>query len=304
MCRDAGANRKMKANAAWLLLIWVGAGFAWSETASGEDNPLLRRYREGETLTYHMKGVNENWQYEIDAEGVVKKDPGGSYFEEYRWSNLISDGQKIALPAASTDLRQCLSLDLNRAPGPPNLSHVDPKLIGPITDFLTLYADLWLAAKTRKLTRAGDHFYFKGDSTGNWADGNYVLRGEDSIDFDMTLKEVNEAAKTAVLVVRHVPPENPNVKLTAEWMSKPVADTANNWVQVQKAGAAKFLAAVGKEMFDVEIKISTTDGKVLSGTIDNPLQTVERECEDAGLSKCGAPRAHNIRRHVEVGLGR
>jgi hypothetical protein len=25
------------------------------------ENVLLRRYREGEKLTYHMKGINEDW---------------------------------------------------------------------------------------------------------------------------------------------------------------------------------------------------------------------------------------------------
>jgi hypothetical protein len=32
---------------------------------------LLRRYREGEKLTYHMKGIDEDWHYEIQAEILI-----------------------------------------------------------------------------------------------------------------------------------------------------------------------------------------------------------------------------------------
>jgi hypothetical protein len=129
-----------------------------------------------------------------------------------------------------------------------------------------------------------------------------VTLGEDSIDFDFTLKEVNQPANTATLVIRHVPPEKPQVKLPADWMQKPVADTPNNWVQIEKTKDGKYLAAVGKETFDVEIKLSLADGKILSATIDNPLQTIERDCEDAALTKCGDPKPHPIRRQIELTL--
>jgi len=86
-------------------------------------------------------------------------------------------------------------------------------------------------------------------------------------------------------------------------MHKPVADTANNWVQVRKTKNGKYLAAVGKETFDVEIKVSLVDGEILSGTLDNPVDTIERECEDAALTKCSDPRPHPIRRQIEI-LGR
>jgi hypothetical protein len=52
-----------------------------SPDQEAEGNPLRRRYQEGEKLTYHMKGSNEDWRYEIDAMGVVKKDAAGRYFE-------------------------------------------------------------------------------------------------------------------------------------------------------------------------------------------------------------------------------
>jgi hypothetical protein len=126
--------------------------------------------------------------------------------------------------------------------------------------------------------------------------------GEDSIDFDLTLKQVNRSENAATLLIRHLPPEKPEVRLPAGWMRKPVADTPNNWVQIQKINNGKYLAAVGKETFDVEIKLSLIDGKILSGSINNPVETIERECDDAALTTCGDPKPHAIRRQIHINL--
>ena len=101
-----------------------------------------------------------------------------------------------------------------------------------------------------------------------------------------------------------MPPEKTRVKLPADWMHKPVADTANNWVQVKKVKDGKYLAAVGKETFDVEIKLSLTDGKIFSASMDNLVETIERECEDAAVTKCSDPKPHSIRRQIEISLER
>jgi len=287
-----------------IFLICGGSNLLAAQAVPTGQNPLLRRYREGEKLTYHMKGINEDRHYEIQADGVVKRDSDGTYFEEYRWSNLISDNQKTALSQATLELRQQLTLDPNRNPAVPNLSQVEPKLIGPILDFMNFYVDVWLAVKTGQLVHAGDHFYLKYGAPSSWADGTYVLTGESSIDFDLTLKAVNTADNTAVLVVRHVPPEKPAIKFPADWMRKPVADTPNNWVQVRREKDGKYLAGVGKEIVDVEIKVSLTDGKIVSGSMDNPVETIECECEDAALAKCGDPKPHSIRRQIEISLER
>ena len=173
-------------------------------------------------------------------------------------------------------------------------------MIGPITDWMTFYVDLWLANKLNTLNHAGDHFYFKRGAPNSWADGNYVVLGEDSIDFDFTLKEVNQPQKIATLVVRHVPPEKPEIKIPVEWMRAPVADTPNNWVEVEKGPNGKYLAEVGKETFEVQIKVSLVDGRILSAKIDNPVEAISRECTDAALTSCTDPVPHHILRQIEV----
>jgi hypothetical protein len=292
----------MKVISVWLVLCGGTAMLAGQVPAQSHD-PLQRQYREGETLVYKMTGANEAWHYTIQADGVVKKDAAGVYYEEYRWSNMQTGGQTTTLSAETPAFRQRLTLDPSQNPSMPDLSRVDPKLIGPITDFMTFYADLWLANKVGQLKKAGDHFYFRNPMPpSSWADGTRVLIGEDAIDFDMTLKSVDPAAGTAVLVVRHVPPEKSTVQLPAAWMQTPVADTPNNWVELSKEQDGKFLVGVGKETFTVEIKVSLADGKMLSVSMDNPVKKIERICEDQALTKCGEAKPHDILRKIEITL--
>ena len=284
-------------------LIASGAALLLSQAPAPAGDPLHRQYREGETLVYRMTGANENWHYTIKADGVVKKDPAGPFYEEYRWSQMESGGQALALSAETAAFRQRITLDPNQNPSMPDLTKVDPKLIGPITDWMTFYSDLWLAHKLGQLKKAGDHFYFRNPMpASSWADGARVVIGESATDFDLNLKSVDTAAGTAVLVVRHVPPEKSAVQLPAAWMQQPIGDLPNNWVGVTKQPDGKFLGAVGQETFTDEIKISLADGKILSASIDNPVKTIERTCEDQALTKCGEPKPHEIHRKIEVAL--
>jgi hypothetical protein len=293
---------------AFCLLAVVFAQLSFAQAAAAQNanpptpspSPLARRYTDGEKLTYHMKGDNDGWTYEVQANGIVKKDPAGHLIEEYAWSDFKSNAS-MSLSPASLSFRQTLSLDPAVPPSIPNLSQVQPFLIGPITDLLTFYSDLWIAIRQSDLTRAGDHAYVKLGGPSSWADGNYVILGEDSIDFDLTLKELNTSTQVATLLVRHVPPPQPKVKLPAAWMQTPVADTPNNFIDVKaKNAAGKYVAEVGKETFDVEIKTSLKDGKILSATLDNLVKVHHRECSDAAFVDCGEPSAHQIHRQIEL----
>jgi hypothetical protein len=264
--------------------------------------PLHRTYHEGETLAYLMKGQNEAWHYTIRADGIVTKGASGPFVEQYRWSGMESGGNPLTLSAQTQAFRQKVSLDPISIPGMPDLSNVDRSIIGPITDFMTFYSDEWLAVRMGALKKPGDHFYFPMPFNPSWADGTHVLLGEDSIAFDMTWKSTNEADHTAVILIRHVPPAKPTVHLTADWMKKPVADTPNNWVEVEKTDDGKFEANVGQETFNVELTIDLTDGKILSGSMDNTVKTIHCTCEDQQLTRCGTPVPHEIDRKIEITL--
>jgi hypothetical protein len=279
---------------------------AQAPTAAPLQSPLHRQYREGEQLAYRMTGVNEDWHYTINASGQVKRDPSGAYFEEYTWSDLKSGGQPTALSPQTAGFRQRLSLDPDQNPSMPDLSKVDPKIIGPITDFMTFSSDLWIAIKTGQLKRAGDHFYMPYGVPSSWADGTYVRLGQSSIDFDMTWKKTDAAGKTAELEIRHVPPAKSMimlpVTLPVAWMQAPVGDKPNNWVTVQKSQDGKLQAAVGEETFDVDLTVSLTDGKILAGSMDNIVKTIQRTCDDDALTHCTDPVPHEIHRKIEIVL--
>lgn len=137
----------------------------------------------------------------------------------------------------------------------------------------------------------------------SWADGVRIVLGEDSIDFDMTLSRVDESAGTVTLLVRHVPPKEPQIRFPAEWMRESAADTPNNWVNVVRQ-ADGYLAQVGKETFDVTTTMSLLDGRILRGTLDNLVVARERDCGDAALQMCGSPRPREIKRYIEITLER
>ncbi len=275
-----------------------------AQTSAPSANPLTRHYREGETLNYHMTGINDDWHYTADASGTVKKAASGSFIEEFRWTGMATNGQPITMSPAMLQISQPLSLDPNWMPSMPDLSKADPKMIGPITDLMTFYVDLWLMNKIGIFQHSGDHFFVPNPQVSSWADGTHVLIGKDQIDFDLNLQSIDPVKQTAVVVVHHVPPVKPNLQLPADWMQAPVADTANNWVEVTKSKDGKFEAGVGKETFDVTLTVSTVDGKILSATMDNPVVASSRTCEDAALTKCGIAQPHTIHRHIEINLVR
>jgi hypothetical protein len=281
-----------------LIIALALPGICAAQTPVATPSMLTRHYQEGEKLAYHMKATNKDrlnmTAYEADAVGVVKKNAAGNFIEEYAWTNFVVNGKPVTMTPAMNDFRQTLSLDPATPSGVPNLSQV-VQLVGPITDMLTFYADLWLSAKL-------NNFDAMSNTPNSWADGVYTLIGEDVIAFDITLTDIDSANKIATLEVRHLPPANPKIKLPAEWMRTPVADTPNNWVELQKGDGGKYSGQVGKETFDAIMKISLVDGKILSATLDNPVEVIERDCSDLALTNCGEPMRYQIRRQVEITL--
>jgi hypothetical protein len=261
---------------------------------------LSRSYKPGEVLQYEMTGSNRGWEYQIQADDHVKQDNEGIFYEEIGWSNLRSNAP-MKLSPSSLSFRQTLSLGLTgKYIAIPNLGAVQPFLIGPITDMLTFYSDVFIARKT-KLTQIGQHTYFEYGKPNSWADGQHVLLGQDSIDFDLTLQSENKQEHTVILEIRHVSPKHPQVELPAQWMLAPISSGANNWVQVEKSSDG-YIAQVGYEVFDVRITLDTRDGKILSAQLHNPIVAISRECSDAALSKCNAPTQEKILRDVALHL--
>jgi hypothetical protein len=251
-----------------------------------------------------MTGRNQNGSdvrtYTATAAAVVSKSASGIYAEPFAWSDLIWNGQPVALLPDDAAMRETLSLDPEYRLTVPNLSKVNPRLIGPITDLLTFYADLQIAARMKELKQPNDHVFFKHGTPSSWADGQYFIIAEDAIDFDITLRSVDAATRTATLIVKHVPPAQLSVKLPAAWMQVPIATVPNNWVEVAKQGEGSFDAEVGAETFEVELKVSMEDGRLLSAHMENPVDVVDRHCKDAALTDCSESTRFKILRQISI----
>lgn len=261
---------------------------------------LSRRYVDGERLHYLMKAINDKTPYEVRITATTKKGSGAGFVEEFAWTGMIVNGAPRELAAAAQAFRLTVTLEGGAPFEPPDLSKA-PAIIGPVTDLLTFYADLFLAMHQGALKKAGDRFYFESPSTASWADGTHVVLGQDHIDFDITLMSIDSAANTATLLIKHVPPPAPKISLPATWMRARVADTPNNWVQVRKTPAG-FDASVGKETFDVTMSIDVASGKILSAAMENPVTKVTRTCSDAALTQCDEARPTPLLRRIELSL--
>lgn len=294
--------------AALIAATLVGPLCAFPTTASAQaaaSSPakavtLERVYQPGHTLQYEMTGSNHGWKYQIHAKSVAKQDSDGAWFEEIAWSNLRSNAPMTMSPESEA-FRQRLSLSGDeKYVAVPDLSQIQPLLIGPITDTLTFYADLYLAKKL-KLAHVGQNVYFERATANSWADGTQVIVGEDTIDFDLTLVSMNPKNHTAELLVKHVPPKQQRLKLPASWMETPVRTLPNNWVQVIKSDGA-FVAQVGMEVFEVRLTVDTRDGKIIKADLHNPVVYVERTCKDAALTECAEPKADELLRDISLVL--
>ena len=284
------------------LAILLGLGLLQSQ--ADETALLARHYHDGEHITYQMHGVNQGHQrtfkYDARADGLVKQGSNQTYFEEFAWSDFRVNGAPFDLSPASAAFREDLSLDTRYQLSIPDLSKVQPILIGPITDLLAFYSDVQLAMKQKNIQHAGDHAFFKHGVPNSWADGSYVVNGQDAVDFDITLESIDKATQTAKVTVRHLPPSQSQLKLPVAWMESPVGGTPNNWIEVEKDGNGKLIAQVGMETFRAELRLSLTTGAILGATMDNPVEVLERDCDETALTTCGTPQRYSIRRQIQL----
>jgi hypothetical protein len=257
---------------------------------------LARRYVEGDRANYVMHGTDNGTTYEVGVTSTTRRNANG-FLDELTWSNLTVDGQPRPLSPVAQGTRLIVTTEGAMPFQPPDLSSVD-RLLGPITDAMTFYADLFLARRLA-LGQPGDRRVFHNAPVASWADGRTILTGEDHVDFDLLFKEIDRASGVGVLLIKHMPPDEPKIRLTADWMRVRVADTANNWVMVTKLPGG-YSASVGKETFDVELRVSLAEGRLVSATLDNPVVATTRECADETLTQCSTARPISIVRRVTM----
>jgi hypothetical protein len=268
-------------------------------------NLLTRWYEQDERVAYRLTATNKDRagtaSYAATATGVVKRDDMGRFFEELAWSELVLNGTPIQIPPADQQFHPLLSLSSDRKPAVPEVARIDPRLISPTLDLAAFFADAWLVMQQPALRFPGNRsvVFNHGDTT-SWADGTRVILGEDSTDVEITLGDVNLNEGTATLTMVHVAPGQPKIRIPAEWMRARVADVPNNWVQVVRGGGRRFVASIGMETFDVEMKLGLASGKIISARMNNPVEVLERECADEALTMCGDGVRYQLLRQITL----
>jgi hypothetical protein len=191
-----------------LLAVTVALVRMAAQDAPQAERLLARRYVEGDRTHYLMKAQNDGSTYEVRITATTTKTSGGRFAEEFVWSNMMANDAPRTLPATSQAFRLAVTLEGGVPFETPDLSKA-PGLIGPVTDLMTFYADLFLAMHQGALLKAGDHLYFPSPITASWADGTVVMLGEDHVDFDITLTAVDTATGIATLLIKHVSAAGP-----------------------------------------------------------------------------------------------
>jgi hypothetical protein len=154
----------------WTALLAVAAASVplANQVAPQAERLLSRRYVEGDRIQYLMKAQNDGSTYEVRITATTKKAGDGRFVEEFAWSDMVSNGAPRALSATSQAFRLAVTLEGGAPFEMPDLSKA-PGLIGPVTDLMTFYSDLFLAMHQGALRKAGDHFYFPSPITSSWA---------------------------------------------------------------------------------------------------------------------------------------
>lgn len=285
-----------------LSLAWITVACAAAPAAHAQ-SILARRYAIGDSIAYHMVASNfgrrDSIRYSANVGGRVTRDSAGHTVEQLTWSSLIENGKRVPIAPDAPNARQRLTLALGWQ-APPDVAHTHPDLIGPVLDLFTFYVDLQMAARLPALAHAGDRAHVPIPINPSWADGRTIVRGEDAIDFELTLEQIDTVRRVATLLVKHVPPSTSRMNMPAAWMEPPVADTPNNWLEVAKLANGRVAARVGKEIFDVRLHVSLADGRILDAALDNPVDVMERECTDLTLTTCGEPIRYRIIRTIAL----
>jgi hypothetical protein len=69
---------------------------------------------------------------------------------------------------------------------------------------------------------------------------------------------------------------------------------------VEHTADEKFIAGAGIENFEAKIRIALPSGRILSATMNNPVDITERTCSDAALTQCADETHYRILRKISL----
>src|SRR5689334_9940466 len=98
----------MKTAALTILCVLTAAASAFTQTGSG--GAIVRRYVDGQQLTYDMKGENNGATYQVKVVATTKRAADGRVVEDVAWSDYTSNGKPRPLSASNQAFRLAVTL--------------------------------------------------------------------------------------------------------------------------------------------------------------------------------------------------
>ncbi|MBI3555390.1 MAG: hypothetical protein HY074_03890 [Deltaproteobacteria bacterium] len=264
-----------------------------------DESTLTRRYREGEVYGYYIFnrqfiGSDLDNSYEGHATARVVAEPTGAMHEEFEWHDITKNGKKHPI---APEYRQILSL----AVGGKMIFPPTAMITGATTDTMNFYVNEMLAIK-KALRKVGDHELVSlNGKPSPWLDRARGFNGFDCQDFDIMLTAID--GNYATVKVANIPPLHGCTRppLVA-WMNSRVADTENNFFEIERQADGTYHASYGKEIIDTELHIDLGTGRIISGFMHNTVHYLQRVCKDESVLDCGEPKDKSLARETVLVL--
>ena len=183
----------------------------------------------------------------------------------------------------------------------PSLEGLEQPLVGAIADLQTFLLSVSPAVGSNRLHKVGASYTSPQPQLGSWANGTSVLVGRDCI--QITVKLTGLTKENAAFETTYSVPSKtcPDFEPLADWMKDPVdpETDANNFQQVLAAGE-RLHVMWGRENFVVKTVVRRTDGRILSGRMENHLRLMMKVGCDKNLKNCNGTMPLRLERRLTL----
>jgi hypothetical protein len=267
--------------------------------------PMKNKFELGKKKKYRL--VMDQWYNGKHNSQVVSvcelttiKD-SAAYYEEVRWLSLLQYKEKdtLLLDTLAAKVKPYL-IALDSA-GKMEIPPIGiPEMTQPIQDFTTFFVAISQQIGVNHLKQVGDIYEVPTTIKGDLKSGNMILKGEDC--FRVKLQYVSKKRKVATIITSFEPPKENCLNYYLPEMSAQVVDSTINNIQMVMSSKDKFNIQWGREEFIIETRVNTSNGTLLSATMDNPLSfKMKMNCNES-YKECGFEMPFKIVRKLKVEL--
>jgi hypothetical protein len=258
----------------------------------------FRRYKLGDHYSYELRTQTaDDNETEVAVVEMNVQSENGAPYEQAHWVSFFQGESDLGYIAQS-EPPFALSLDPRgfRRPTKPQ----NPKMLGAATDLYTFYFVLTSPAGIDKITRIDESYLRPEPIKGDWADGKDYLLGQNLTQLRITL--LSTAKNVSTYEASFMPA--PGLQFPTRWMEEPVCEGQPNNHQMIRRQGDGFVPIWGCEQFEIQARVDTVSGKIVSAHMENLLRWKLRYCIDRELEKCNPLPDRQQHRSVDLKLVR